>query len=69
MHPHIVDFLLKNRLFTAVDVKEVRENVTNDLEDQQGSSRNSVPLVVSAKRPSDTCQTGAMVQQTGSFMM
>lgn len=69
MHPHIVDFLLKNRLFTAADVKEVRENVTNDLEDQEGSSRNLVPLVVSAKRPSDTCQTGTMAQKTGSFMI
>ncbi|KAF3450061.1 hypothetical protein FNV43_RR06140 [Rhamnella rubrinervis] len=41
----------------TVDVQEVRENVINDLEDVRGSSRNSVSLVASVKRPSDTFQT------------
>lgn len=48
-------------------MKEVRENVINDLEDVQCSSRNSVASVASVKRPSDTCQTGTIAQQTRRF--
>lgn len=47
-------------MFPAVNVKEVPENIINNLEDIQGSSRDSDASVVSMKRCSDECQTGTL---------
>lgn len=42
----------------AVEAKEVPDSVTSDVDDLQGSSRNTDASVPPAKRPANICQSG-----------